>query len=342
VTLRVFYFSGTGNARNVAVWLAAAWAERGREVAVAEIARTDPATVRLGPEDELALISPTHGFNFPPITLGFLLRLPRAAARNRALVVNTRAGVRFFGVALPGLSGIAQLLAALTLLVKGYRVVGMRPMDLPSNWLALHPGLRADNVAALHARGEAKTRRFAARILDGGRDYRALWDLPQDLLIAPIAVGYYFVGRFLLAKSFVASRDCDGCGACVSGCPLKAIRLEAGRPFWSYRCESCMRCMNACPRRAIETAHGFVAVALVLSFVVVKPAVFDHVAWLNRGGLLPTLARNVVSPALTLAVVLLGYRVLHRLLGVGLVERLTTLTSLTRFRWWRRYRAPRV
>jgi hypothetical protein len=46
-TLRMFYFSGTGNARNA------------------------------------ALASPTHGFNFPPITLAFLLRFPRTTWGNR-------------------------------------------------------------------------------------------------------------------------------------------------------------------------------------------------------------------------------------------------------------------
>jgi len=73
------------------------------------------------------------------------------------------------------------------LLLKGYRVVGMRPIDLPSNWISLHPGLREDNVRAIYERCAAITRRFAERLLDGKRDLRALWDLPLDLLIAPIS-----------------------------------------------------------------------------------------------------------------------------------------------------------
>ena len=85
----------------------------------------------------------------------------------------------------------------------------------------------------------------------------AYWmvEAPQDVLLAPIALGYYFVGRFFFAKSFVASAACDGCGACIDQCPVHALRLVRGRPFWSYRCESCMRCMNRCPKRAVETAH---------------------------------------------------------------------------------------
>lgn len=105
---------------------------------------------------------------------------------------------------LPGLSGATQLLAALVFVLKGYRVVGMRPIDLPSSWISLHPGLGEATIRAIYDRCEAVTRRFANRLLDGRRDLRALLDLPQDLLIAPIALGYYLAGRFFFAKSFIA------------------------------------------------------------------------------------------------------------------------------------------
>lgn len=189
--LRLFYFSGTGNARRVAQWIASEWRERGRDVEIIDLARADVRSIELGRDDEVGLASPTHGFNFPPITLSFLRAFPRAPNHNRVFIVNTRAGARFFGICLPGLSGVAELGAAAVFLLKGYRVVGMRPIDLPSNWISIHPGLRADNVRALHARCEGISRRFARRLLDRQRELRALWDLPQDLLIAPIAVAYY-------------------------------------------------------------------------------------------------------------------------------------------------------
>ena len=55
--LRMYYFSGTGNARNVAHWMAAAWRERGRDAAVVDIARARPEDLRVGPADEVDLAS---------------------------------------------------------------------------------------------------------------------------------------------------------------------------------------------------------------------------------------------------------------------------------------------
>lgn len=343
--LRLYFFSGTGNARRVATWLAGAWRASGREAAVADLVHVAPGAVELGPGDVLGLASPTHGFNFPPITLAFLFALPRARHRNRALIFNTRAGLRLLGLHLPGLSGVAQLLAALVLTAKGYRVAAMRPIDLPSNWISLHPGLAPDAVRDLHRRCEAITRRSAARLLDGRRDLRALWDLPQDLLLAPVALGYFLAGRYVLAKSLVASADCDGCEACVKACPVQAISMRDGRPFWSATCESCMRCMNHCPRRAIQAAHGFVLGLVLLVHLaldrLVLPPLQARVPWLVGPSGLARLTQGALETALLLGAALLAYRLLHRGLRHRAVERLVTLTSLTHFRWWRRYRAPR-
>jgi len=342
--LRMFFFSGTGNARNVSRWMVEAWREHGREAEAIDIVNAGADEVRVGVGDEVGLVSPTHGFNFPPITLAFLFAFPLAPGRNRAFLFNTRAGVRLFGRCIPGLSGVALLLAALVFLLKGYRVAAMRPVDLPSNWISLHPGLSDKNVRALYERCRAIVHRTALRLLDGRRDLRGLIDLPQDLLIAPIALGYYLVGRFLFAKSFVASAACDGCGLCVRQCAVQAVRLLRGRPFWSFRCESCMRCMNLCPKRAIETAHGFVVGLLLLFDLVllqlIHPVLRPVVPLLSGTGSASATVRFVFETALMLSALFLAYRLLHRGLRFRLVERLTVLTSLTHFSFWRRYRPP--
>ncbi len=287
----------------------------------------------------VGICSPTHGFNLPPITLSFLTHLP-ASKRNAAFIVNTRAGMKISRMFTPGLSGVAQILGALILRIKGYRIIGMKPIDLPSNWISLHPGIRGKVVASIYGRCKEKTVTFARKILSGKRDFSALYDLVQDILIAPVALGYYLFGRFFLAKSFIATRECDQCGLCIKSCPVKAIRETSSRPFWTYNCESCMKCMNHCPKRAIQTAHGFI---ILLSFGFAKLFSIFYI-FLTESGfhfIDVKIIRQFSSLIIFLIFLFLGYRVLHLLMRFSMFERLIAYTSFTKYNFWRRYKAPR-
>ncbi len=113
---------------------------------------------------------------------------------------------------IPGLSGLAQILPALILWLKGYQVKAMRPVDLPSNWISIHPGLKKKVVDSMVDHWKLKIDRFAEGLFQGKRTYwPAFISLPIDLLISPVAVGYYFVGRFFIAKTFFATDKCNDC-----------------------------------------------------------------------------------------------------------------------------------
>lgn len=124
-TLLIYYFSGTGNARNVALWFADEAITRGFRTEVINIAAVSRESIIQPPENTLiGFCSPTHGFNFPAIMLRFLWRFPRA--KNPVFIINTRAGMKLYKIPLVGLTGVAQFYAAIVLRIKGYRIVGMR------------------------------------------------------------------------------------------------------------------------------------------------------------------------------------------------------------------------
>ncbi len=62
-----------------------------------------------------------------------------------------------------------------------------------------------------------------------------------------------------------ADKHCVKCGACVRGCPVKAISMENIGTADSQKCISCMRCVKLCPHgaRGINKAMAS-AVSLVL------------------------------------------------------------------------------
>ncbi len=339
--LKIYYFSGTGNAANVAKWFSEEAEAGGVDSEVINISSVKREDLRIENRDALlGFCSPTHGFNFPPITLKFLFSFPRG--KNRVFIMNTRAGMKLWKIHTMGLSGIAQLLAALVLLLKGYKVVGMRPVDLPSNWISIHPGVRKKVVSSIFMRCERNTRRFARNILSGKKKYRALFDIVLDLAVSPIALAYYFVGRFILAKSFVASHACTMCRLCIKSCPVGAIKELDRRPYWTFKCESCMKCMNACPERAIQTAHGLVIGTLYL----IMTAGMEWLYYLTVDRLPVGTLHNVfdngsirflIASALCIPFLFMSYRIIHYLMRFRFFERLVVLTSLTVFKWWRRY-----
>ena len=328
--LVVYYFSGTGNSENVAHWMAEIAREKDIAVQLNNIAKTDRMTIQ-APELNtlLAFVSPIHGFNYPPVMLNFIVRFPKG--KSNVLLLNTRAGMLMGKWNVPGLTGIAFYFSALILKLKGYSIRSMFPVDLPSNWISVHPGLNARTVTYLHERNREKVHRFAHNVLDGGSDFRGVREIVQDILISPISLGYYFIGRFFFAKTYYASADCDNCGLCINNCPVKAIKTVDKRPFWTFHCESCMRCMSNCPKRAIETAHGSVILITILSSVVFS-GLFYHYFEQLFFKIEHTFPGFMLESALFLGLLAIWYRLLHYAMRFRIIERLVVYTSLTKYK----------
>ncbi|GHT02254.1 (4Fe-4S)-binding protein [Bacteroidia bacterium] len=302
--LAIFYFSGTGNAKQIALWFSEYAGKQGIDCRLCSISTADPITT-IHSDTLIIFISPVHGFNYPKITLDFIRRFPKG--NNRVVLMCTRAGMRIGNIATPGLTGIAFFVSNLLLRTKGYTIAGQIPFDMPSNWIAIHPTLSRKTVRFLFETNFSHVQKHAEQIFAGKKDFLSHRDLVQDVLVSPIALGYYIAGRFFLAKQFYASAQCNNCGLCINQCPVKAIKRVGGRPFWTFRCESCMKCMSRCPQKAIEVAHGLWLVLIILS------SVFTPVFFLIIGFL---------------------YRLQHLLLANRFFGKIITFTSLTHYKIW--------
>jgi len=344
--LIIYYFSGTGNAKNAAMWIIDMAQKNGLKTELINIDRFKTIAVpEVSKKTLIGFCSPTHGFNMPPLVLEFIVRFPRLH-NNDVFILNTRGGLKLSRLFLPGLSGVAQILPALVLMFKGFRIVGMQPLDLPSNWLYIHPGLKKEVIKSIYTRCNRIVNEFATILLAGKRKYKALLSLPIDLAIVPLAFGYYFIGRFFLAKTLVATDACNNCNACILECPVEAIKTVNDMPYWTYKCESCMRCINICPHRAIETAHGFSSLVVIVFYVLISPLL---VFFLNYYGILDIINQSnlfgqfwfLVEPAILVLLVFAGYRLLHYLMKFHIVNRVITYSSLSKFKFWRRYKSPK-
>lgn len=343
--LFIYYFSGTGNARNLAGWIGHVAQNHNLEVKIINIDRFEKIEIPdTSKKTLIGFCSPTHGFNLPPIMLKFIFKFPRLRNAD-VFIVNTRAGLKLSKLFIPGMSGIAQILPAIMLLLKSYRIVGMQPIDLPSNWIFLHPGLKQKVVDSITKRIKRITERFAKRMISGKTKYKALISLPIDIAVAPIAAGYYFIGRFYLAKTMIATSDCNLCMKCINECPVEAIKLNK-MPFWTYRCESCMRCINSCPKRAIEVTHSFSIGLLVLSLIFLMPAIIllfqDLNLYSTNSPWWFSEIFHIIKWIIFIIFFFISYRVLHYLMRFRWINKIVTYTSLSKYKFWRRYKAVQM
>jgi len=330
--IQIFYFSGTGNAKQIAQWFLEFSTNKEIPCEMVNIAK-QKAPISISEDSLILIISPTHGFNFPKITLDFINRLPKGA--NRILLMNTRAGMKVGRIVTPGLTGIAFMLSSIILKLKGYKVIGEIPFDMPSNWLSIHPALNSSTVNYLFEKNYQRAESYFNKLLEHKTLHIARRDVVQDVLISPISIGYYLIGRFLFAKSFFADSHCNSCGVCVKQCPVQAIQMKNHRPFWTFNCESCMHCMNVCPTRAIQTAHGLLIFVSVLTSILTTYLISQIVVPYIPVDILDFM----VSTVLLFLNLALFYRIQHFFLRVPFFARIISYSSLTIYRFWGRYYA---
>jgi ferredoxin len=343
--LKVYYFSGTGNAKHCAAWICETAEKNGISADMIDISKTAVRSIT-SPDSEtlIGFCSPTHGFHFPEITRKFIRRFSTSKGSD-AFILNTRAGVRIFKTVIPGLSGVLHYVSSLVLMIKGYKIVGLIPVDLPSNWISIHPAIAQTGTDIIYASQKIRVTNFAEKILSGKRVYRALYDIIQDLIISPVTLGYLLMGRFFFSKSYFASRECNQCMLCLKECPVKAISVVDGRMFWASKCESCMHCMNICPKQAIETPHGFligffymfsVSISAGIAFLITNYNAAGYFGWANN-----EFIKFIITSAVVLPFYFMTYRIIHYLMRFRFVERIMTLTSLTHLKYWGRYKASK-
>ena len=271
----------------------------------------------------LGFAYPTHGFVLPWFMLKYILFFPRG--HNNVFLLNTRAGMKLGNWNTPGLSGLALLHPIFILILKGYRITGLLSLDMPSNWISIHPGLFPKVISFIVRKCHAKVDYFSHRILKGQRSipWYFIVFLPLDLVLSPISFMYLIFGRFFLAKTFFATKKCTGCTICVDYCPVGAISIIDDRPYWSFYCESCMRCMNICPMQAIETSHSIAA--LIIALITSIPFYW---------------AERITSWFLSMTIIYVVYALVFALLRNPWINRFFVYTSLTYY--WARYKAPGI
>jgi len=340
-SVQLYYFSGTGNARRLAMWVAEEVAKAGRPV---ECVSMDRLSARPSAPSEGTLVGfvfPVHGFTTLWFALKFILRFPRARGRASVFCMTSLGGCKIGPFLLPGWEGSGLVLPMVLLALKGYRWAGACPVRAtPENWTSLLPGYGEAASRWMLARSKKRAETFIGPLLEGKRVFRGVVSAFVGAALIPFSVVYLALGRFFLAKTFFATTRCDGCGLCASNCPVGAIRMRGKTPFWTLSCESCMRCINYCPRRAIQAHLPF---WLLLGVFLIHPWA-NQSEWAVAGrapleaAWVATLLGWAAYAVVFFAALVVFYRLWFWALRWGPLNRLFEFTTPTR--WFHRYHEP--
>lgn len=235
----IFYFSGTGNTRWVAQFLAQELNDTLRFIPD-EIGGEMHYKLKDG--ERLGFVFPCYGWGVPPFVERFIEQ-----------VKIEHVEYLYFVTTCGDDTGMTAEIFCDDVAKKGWTCTLGYAVQMPESYVCL-PGFDVDPKEKEQQKLiNAITR--VNQIVDDVIDGRGGFDtIPGGFAWAKSHIIRPFFNRFLVTPKYFKTTDsCVGCGKCVQACPYQNIQLNAANhPEWGTTCVQCMRCYHQCPQRAIE------------------------------------------------------------------------------------------
>ncbi len=232
----IVYFSGTGNSRFCAQFLAHALNDTCFDVF--SLIRQGIA-LELTSEKPWVFVAPTYGWQLPRIFTDLIKTGWFSGSREAYFVMTCGSDI---GSAWQENQTLCQ--------EKNFIYRGTAPVVMPENYIAMFRAPGEEEAQAIRSAALPVLEQCAQHIAAGQALPALPAGLPNHLKSGPVN---RFFCRFLIkAKPFYSTDACISCGKCVQACPLNNIQLRDGRPVWGDHCTHCMACICGCPTQAIE------------------------------------------------------------------------------------------
>lgn len=229
----VFWFSGTGNSRHVAIRLASYFRERA--VSIADAVQNEAFSYDLAKGEKLGVVTPVYFWGLPDIVKTFLQKL----------TINGQKEPYTYAVFVCGGSScnaVGQMSALL-------RLDYSAELVMPDNYVLMNDVRHPDEIRACLANADAAL----------GKIYNAVKQQKKEMLRVGLLgslltrMTYPHYDKTRHTAPFHVTNKCAHCGFCASVCPDRAIELIDGKPVWRYeQCDLCLACLNRCPQEAIQ------------------------------------------------------------------------------------------
>ena len=232
----ILYFSGTGNSRYAAEFLAQALGDQAEDVGL-WIKERRKGEFRA--DRPWVVVAPTYGWQLPNVLMEFLQTAEFSGSQMVYFVMTCGGDI---GNAAQSIQSLCRR--------KGLAYQGVLEVIMPENYIALFSAPEKAEAQAILRKALPTLNQGAVWIAEGKpfpeKRVTCLDRLKSGLVNR---VFYQFVIR---AKPFYSTEACTGCGRCVELCPLNNIHLAERHSHWGNRCTHCMACICGCPAEAVE------------------------------------------------------------------------------------------
>ncbi len=239
----LFYFSGTGNTRYIAEYLAKKLSKT-YDCELFDVCRVQNAEERIKAADLILLAFPIYG-SAPPIPMRNFVHRYGGLFRGKQILI---AETQYF------YSGDGAASLGRTVKKYGGEIVGAEMFNMPNNLAdcKIFPIKNGEELAPVLEKAERRADRFAAQICRRGRAHK------RGFSPLSHAVGYFTQRKFFRKGESEKRRAlkvdetrCVGCGLCAENCHAENLLLQNKKAKPLGKCVLCYRCVNLCPKKAI-------------------------------------------------------------------------------------------
>jgi len=232
----ILYFSGTGNSRAVARYLATLSGDR--IVGIGRKFIEQPELSATG--GRVIWVFPCYSWGVPPVV-----------RRVIANVKGDKGDIHHAVVTFGDDVGLTAEMFRSDIISRGMKPGGVWGVRMPNTYVLL-PGFDVDTGAVADAKLAAADSRI-----------EAVWaEIKKGVVSTDIVRGtfpgiktkviYPLFTRYMMSpKPFAATDACVGCGKCADSCPMDNIKMKQRRPEWGTDCSLCLGCYHVCPHHAV-------------------------------------------------------------------------------------------
>lgn len=232
----ILYFSGTGNSKYVADYLADKLQDE--VISLGDMLKNDLSKV-IKSEKPFVWIAPIYAWRFPD------------AVDELFRKIDFQGSKKFYFVAtMGGDSGNCEKVCRKRVRDKGMTFGGFADVIMPDNYFGGFNIKNEQEMVDIVKAAHPTLHKIAETIKSGDalniRVKSSAGGLKSGL------VNYGFCKYMLSNMKYTVSENCTGCGKCEKLCPVNNIEMLNGKPQFSNKCMSCYACIHRCPEKAIN------------------------------------------------------------------------------------------